>query len=443
MPHLLRTAVMIVSAMIGSAIVLAGLIVVVGNLTTYGSLPADFLPSEHTVAIFHNANQKTLSKWSSHFPVLSEVSYGEEAIIGILQNTDRTYSAAIFQKSGTGTLGQYKVNVTHKKIEPLVGKQESPVSKNRSYKILEQKYGTEPWMYIAHSALPTPYGLRNTIENVLLYGGSDYLGIQEKEGLIQVSTETTHNAVNTPLQSRTLSGTIFRASMAEPTRLWDTMHQLLSKEDGIIFDGILRQKIANWGSDISLEHDILSLLNEQSTLHLTESGGMVRLLIEGSMDNTQDRDRILDRIHSSYASILPTSTITRRVLDKRFSSVDIRHDESQITDSQFRNGNWTIRETLFQKNTHGVMTATYKNNFLISNNLHTINEAIASPRTTEAQPITGVIVNKGMINLSKIQILLEPMLAPKDRKTSLEDFANTLQWDTIINGSIMQKDLFF
>ncbi|PIR53990.1 hypothetical protein COU75_03095 [Candidatus Peregrinibacteria bacterium CG10_big_fil_rev_8_21_14_0_10_42_8] len=443
MPHLLRTTIMIVSAMIGSAIVLAGLIIVVGNLTTYGSIPADFLPSEHTVAIFHNTNQETLSKWSSHFPALSEASYGEEAIIGIIQNSDSTFSAAIFQKSGTGTLGQYNLQFTDSKIQSLIGKQQFPVSKNRSYKLLAEHHGLHSWIYMKVSALPAPHGLRNTIEHALLYRDSNYIGIQEEIDHIQISQETDQTFISAPLQDATLSGTIFRASIGEPTVVWKSVHQLLSKENTIIVDGIIQEKLTDWGNDISLEHDIMSLLSEPSTLHITESGGVINILIEGSVKNTQDRDRILDRIHSSYASILPTSTITRRVLDKRFSSVDIRHDESQITNSQFRNGNWTIRETLFQKNTHGMITATHKNNYLLSNNLHTIEEAITSISTTSPQSTAGFIVNQGLIDLSKVQVLLTPILAPKDRKTSLEDFANTLQWDTIINGLIMQKDLFF
>lgn len=443
MPHLLRTAIMIVSAMIGSAIVLAGLIVIVGNLTTYGSTPADFLPAEQTVAIFHHANQDTIAKWSPHFPALSEVPYETDAIIAVLQNDDSTFSAAIFKESDAATLGQYQVSFTNANIEPLIKKQQERVSNIASYKALQQEHGIDPWVYIKASALPAPNGLRNTIEHALLYEDDQHISIQEDGNHFRVSKEKIHNFIHAPLTSATLANTIFKASVAEPVSVWSAIHQLLPSKDVIILDGILRQKLTKWGTDISLEHDMVSLLSEPSTFHITETGGVLNIFIEGSMKNTQDRDRILDRIHNSLMSTLPATTITSRVLDKRFTAVDIRSDKSLIEDSQSRNGDWVIRKTQLQESNHGVISATRKEYFLLSSNMELLNEAIETSTIAMPPSSTGLIRSKGFMDMPAIEILLTPLLPPRDRKTSLEDFANTLQWDTIINGSIMQKDLFF
>lgn len=443
MPHLLRTAIMIVSAMIGSAMVLASLIVIVGNVTIYGSIPADFLPSEQTVAIFHKANQDTIAQWSSHFPALSEVPYGTEAIIGILQNDDSTHSAVIFTESDNPTLGQYDVSFTDATIEPLIKKQSSRVSNIASYKALREKHGINPWVYIKTSALPVPHGLLSTIEHALLYEDDEYISIQEEEDHFRVSKERLHNFISTPLESATLLHTIVKIDSAEPIEVWGLLHELLSAENIMILDGIVRQKLTTWGTNISLDYDIAPLLKAPSTFHMTETGGTINILIEGSMKNTQERDRILDRIHESFASTLPSTTITKRVLDKRFTAVDIRSDKSHIKDSQSRNGDWAIRATQFQNDTHGVASATYKEHFLLSTNREMLDEAIASKNNAIPLSSTGLLRSKGYIDMPALQRFLTPLLPPKDRKTSREDFANTLQWDTIINGLIMQKDLFF
>ena len=154
MPHLLRTAIMIVAAMIGSAIVIAGLILVVGNLTTYGNTPADFLPEDSTVALFHGTDQRTMQKWSPHFPVLREASFETGSLVGIVQNKDNTHSAAIFTQSNTGTLGQYAVSFTGPDIQPLVGRQKSPLSRSSAYRMLESAHMHVPWTYISTNALP-------------------------------------------------------------------------------------------------------------------------------------------------------------------------------------------------------------------------------------------------------------------------------------------------
>jgi hypothetical protein len=443
MPHLIRTAIMIVAAMIGSAIVLAGLILVVGNLTTYGHTPADFLPEDRTVALFHDVDAHTVQKWSAHFPSLAEAVYETGSIIGIIQNEDNTYSAAIFTRSTAGTLGQYAVSFAEQPIEPLVGKQKSPLSRNATYKMLETVHMHMPWIYIATTALPQPDGIRSTLEFAALYGNSDAVGIQESGNHFVVSSQGSANYISIQEQVAELGNTIFRVSIAEPQVLWKELHKTLPTQSATIIDGILRQYLSAWGLGISLEHDILVLLKDPSTVHITQSGSINHILLEGSMKDIPSRGRIIDRIHESFISTLPATTITKRVLDKRFTAVDIRHDEGQIQNSQTRTGNWVVRETTSQINGASIASATSGTEFLLSDNLDTLQEAIESKGRLHTPSSTELIRSQGMIKLSEIDVLLSSILQSKDRKTLREDFANTLEWDTIINGSIIQKDLFF
>ena len=443
MPHLIRTAIMIVAAMIGSAIVLAGLILVVGNLTTYGHTPADFLPEDRTVALFHDVNKDTVQKWSAHFPALSEAVYETGSLIGIIQNEDSTYSAAIFTQSTAGTLGQYAVSFVGPSIETLVGKQQSPLGKNTTYRMLEAAHTHMPWIYIATTALPQPDGIRSTLEFAALYGNSDAVGIQELSNHFVVSSQGSANYISIQEQIAELGNTIFRVSIAEPRALWKELHQALPAQPATIIDGIIRQYLSAWGVGISLEHDILALLKDPSAVHITQSGSINHILFEGSMKNIPARGRIIDRIHESFIGTLPATTITRRVLDKRFMSVDIRHDEDQIQNSQTRTGNWVVRETTSQVDGSSMVSATSSTDFLLSDNLDTLQEAIESKGRLHTPSSTELIRSQGMIKLSEIDVLLSSILQSKDRKTLREDFANTLEWDTIINGFIIQKDLFF
>jgi hypothetical protein len=89
MKHMLRTAILIVAAMVSSALILAGLFEVVRNVNLYGKGVADFVVKEEIQALLFHPTQKAIEE----FPFLKD-TYTDADAVAIFAN----FETAFFQK---------------------------------------------------------------------------------------------------------------------------------------------------------------------------------------------------------------------------------------------------------------------------------------------------------------------------------------------------------
>jgi len=439
MLKILRTAIILVSAMVGSAALIAGLIIVVENLTVYGNSPADFLPKEDTIALMHNVDQNMLDSGKTYFPSLESIPYIKGSTVAVLNMPNGAEGVASFQLSAKGTFGPFAVTVSDPEVLTLLNTHKNPtLGKDTSYKILQDMQNDIPWMYIATDALPHSNGIQEEIEYALLYGGTNVVGIEEANHRKTIRSKKQQNTrISIPQSAAYLPHSIVRISLAEPANVWERMQESLPVKQRIVLEGIERQFIQKWGDDISIL-DIHALITQPSTFHITASGGVTHFAIEGSENDLTKRDHTLNRIHNSFAKTLPSSRMTKRILDQRFNSTDIRYDDTHITQEVEKDGDWTIRGTHAMQMQGGVFTATNGQKFIISDSIDTLKAVIHTQKTQEAVQQTGIVYSIGEIDQKELQNWTATFLSSKDRTTLLREFPNTLFWQTIINGSVQQ-----
>ena len=439
MPKLLRTAIILVSAMIGSAALIAGLIIIVENLTVYGNSPADFLPTEETIAVLHDIDQQMFTQDKADFPSLEGIPFATGSTVAILRMSDGTQEAVSFELSTKGTFGPFAVTVSNPEVSSLLQKQNvSPLGRDASYKLLQGAHDKTPWRYIATDAIPHSNGLWEEMEYALLYGGTDFIGTQEIDHRRTISSKKLQDIrTSIPESAARLPHSIVRISLASPVAVWERIQKSLSAKQQIVLEGMERRYVQQWGDDISIL-DIHALMKQPSTFHITASGGVMHFAIEGSENDLTKREHTLDRIHNSFAKTLPSSRITKRVLDQRFNSTDIRYDQTQITQEVEKDGDWTIRGTRTTEDPDGVFTATNGKRFIMSDNKETLKAVIHTQEAQQTAQQNGYIYAIGEIDQEGLQNWTATFLQAKDRTSLLREFPNTLFWQTIINGSVQQ-----
>lgn len=385
MNRTIRTSVLIVMAMLGSAVVLAGLVRLTTDLTIYAKTPADFLPGDSTVALLHHPTSEDMRIWSAMFPELNELPAASYDAVGIVK-TDRTYGAIGFTMSDRPTansIGPFRITVTDEQLRDTL-QSDLPVRKTNAYPILAKEYvGKSTWTYLTVPA-PNTNTLSEHIARTVLTGDSQAVGITaQSDNLVVTSVDTRKGRLQRLQQVTESKDTVLSIRFADAAASWNGLTNALPTEKSHVMEGLLRNTLTSYGTHLSLEHDLFALLREPGFLQVTATGSQIGILLGGQHPNEKVLHTILDRFHSEYLGTLPATKVTKRVLDSRFSSVDIRHDQSMIDDWHENTDGWLLRGIRHSEKRNGMFSAVRGKRFLLSTNETLLRAAIHAPDETD------------------------------------------------------------
>lgn len=373
MNHLLRTAIMIVAAMTASAMILVGLFGMIWNVNLYGKTVADFLPQEGIRAILFYPTKQAIQE----FQLLEDSPSSAEAIV-IFKN----YETVQFTKNADPkdeSIGPYNIQVSNKAALGKIQEYDRPLQADETFKALQTYQGPEAqWTYLPLSSLPQSTDLFTRVLRTLLTGRSTSIALQHRANglsILRPEEHTTH--VKAPVSIPEMPDALLQGTFGNAQASLVSLLENLSQEDAIVLEGLLSNAITTFGEGVSFRYDILPLLEEPSSIQLSNSGGTLHVLLSGSMNRVKMLHTILDRLHTEFARTLPSSTITKRILDKRFSSIDIRHDVRSIEQSQSTVDGWLVHQTTLAGNAKGLTTATQGNRFLLGTTTQGVLHAIA------------------------------------------------------------------
>lgn len=426
MNHLLRTAILIVAAMTASALILAGLFGIVRNVNLYGKEGAQFLPTSETRAVVFYPNQRAMQE----FPFFEEDYEGAEAI-AIFQDFD----TALFRKDTEGSvdaLGPYLIETSPEKLSSIKEHQELSLDAQQTFERLQAKQqpGTQ-WTYLPFSSLPHSDNIVSRILKAALTGGSDGIALSYREdGLMIEHPSASISFDKAPKFIPDMPDVFLALALSNANTSYVELQDHLSKEDQVVIEGLLSSSLSSIGEGISFRYDILPLLTQPSSIQISSTGASLNFLISGSMDDDVALQKTLDRLHTAYENSLPTSVITKRVLDKRFSSIDIRHNENVLDQNQFTKNEWVIRDTKLKGKTKGLVTATQGNAFLLSTTLKAISHGIDHLQNTNEQ-----YAAKLTLDLPQVSRLL-PDLTSIQKEVTNKFGTGTLQIITNHNGNL-------
>jgi len=167
--------------------------------------------------------------------------------------------------------------------------------------------------------------------------------------------------INARDRIRTFEETIALVSVSHLNTFWKGAQVTLTPETRTIVESLLRTFVyGTFGENIGLESHLLPLIGGRMILHTTKSGAI--LMGEGALEKE------LTALHEAFRETLSTVRVTSRVLDKRFSAIDVRHDPSLIAQEKSRRHYWKIRETRHRESGEGIFTARQTSRFLLTTN---------------------------------------------------------------------------
>ena len=368
-PHV-RTAILIVAAMTASAIVLTMSIGLIRNVTVYSKGPADFLPKDLTHAVLF-APSKTLLQEGA---VLQNVHTEEAEAIALLPTSDDHYASVVFIKNNDAdkqTIGTYSIISSDMRVLSLVQEYQKPLTSDTRFTTLKAQTGPHTsWGYFTTDILETDVPLLRRTLRALLLAGKDAFSLQHTDrGFVVEHSAENHIRHTADTTIPAMRDAFVRISMGDGHASFLALLDNMPPQDALVFEGLIR-------TPMSVRYDLLPLLEEPASLQLSASGGSLALLVSGSSTDRITRNRTFDRLHAAHKDTLPASKITKRILDKRFSSIDIRHDESDIEEQSMTRDGWSIRSTAERGSTNGLCTATRGAMFFISSSCDHILHAL-------------------------------------------------------------------
>ena len=416
MKHIVRSAVLIVAAMVGSAIVLAVLMEAAKNLSLLSNLPADFLPAEATILLLHQPTDKTTAFWSERL-TLKDVSQEVEAI-AYVQLPSSTKGSVVFTRNSADTsrtLGVYGIDISDQLLLPVLGAQPTALGKENVYRAFKRSIPTNiPWVYATRTMLSEQniFGLR-VLQNLLLGTGKEfgYTVNENRAQLLRSKTERPWREA--PKEVPHLENRIFALSFINGADAFTQWKHALKAKDETVLESVLRSFTSKFGTSVSFTYDILELTKEPGALQLTQTGGSIVTVLSGAHAKGSTLNRIIDTLHQSFEATLPTTRVTSRILDQRFSTTDLRHDESIIQKSTEQIQDWWITGTRHIDQPNGLFTATRNNQFIISTNKAILLAALQTNDTLITEPRLGTRTSEGFVDTAKLAASIKEIL-PKE-----------------------------
>jgi hypothetical protein len=428
MNHLLRTSILIVTAMAGCALIIAALFGVIRSVGVFGRDPADFVPVSEVQAILFHPSERSLKEFS-------DIKSNEAEAIVILTTPDGAAAVQFIRdaKQSDGSIGPYILEVDNVEARDLIGIHEQPLSSDVTFSTLKTHASTETeWAFLSASLFPQGASLFADVLKALLVAKSSGVALWYIDNDISVrhiSDALIAKKAPTTIPEMPDSFAVFAFGNGQAS--FRSLQQSLQKDDAIVLEGLLQEAVHTYGKNISLQYDILPLLKEPSSVQLSASGGVLNILLSGSMQETKSLHSILDRLHAEYERTLPSSKITKRVLDKRFSSIDIRHDPTMIERNQRAEEGWLVRSTSLAGSHKEMVTATQSNAFIIGTTRADVAHAIQHQRNVHQERVT----TRTLLDLSQLEPFY-PSLGLQQKEVSSKFGTGSVYFVSNLDGKI-------
>jgi hypothetical protein len=149
-------------------------------------------------------------------------------------------------------------------------------------------------------------------------------------------------------------------------------------------------------------------LEKPASLVITSSGSTHFLLQGSGRDHTELNEK-LELLHESVNAMSPTSRITHRTLDNRFTARDIRVNDNNYERTFYENS-WKIHNVNYSEKKLEFLTAKRGTDYMISNSETLLMKAVREEKHAVALPIPESISSKrilggGMIKKETLQKL--------------------------------------
>lgn len=355
MRHLLQSALLIVVSMLLTGIALAGIILSAEHFSLTQLSPADMLPEHETTMLVMHPTTQTEELLRIAYPDLGNMNTENADALAAIE-IDGSTIGIVFRKEDN----HYIFEGTDPRVRALLSEERHRLGSKDSFRSMMEITGKDAsWIWTSTPQL-----------------------IVFEENLVRIMRE----------------GGLFPA--------WEALREVPRIETA------LRHFVAQFSEDISVTYDILPLLGSESTLQVRENNAF----ISGTSVDIQKTQNQFDQFHALYRETLPTAIVTRRVLDQRFSSVDLREGQKEQMEYRYIIDGWHVEQTTNGARDLELITATKGSRFLIGTNILQLEQLLAGDGMLKAQ--SGAI----LLNTTMRSGLEMTTIEPREKAQYLLDY---------------------
>jgi hypothetical protein len=371
-----------------SAVFVIALLGGINILPLYRMEPEDILPAQNTVFLLHNATPQDIAAWSTVFAEIRSEHYGATSL-AIVQSSNGDRQVIRFDRLTRNTssgcnIGKYQIESANGDVCPdAVAHHGATLADEAGYKAL----GKPPkgsWAFVRTDAVTEALDLIGRImESSVLSSASHMRIAQEDSDRIITLWPVSPPSHTYDLPALPASNAVFSLGTGN---LQDTVERVLSTlstPDRLTARGLLlTQSAALFGPDISLEHRLLPLLTEPSSIAIVQTASGSRILVTGSADTASDALEAMDELHAAFRLRHPDIAVVERTFDERFPLKTMRVSEERISTENGTIRGWDIRATKDSGDDRLLITALRGKEVQISNSIELLLSSLAESSAT-------------------------------------------------------------
>lgn len=418
-------------AIAAGAVVLALLMVTTGTVTAFSRIPAEFLPAENTIAVFHNADTSLLAQYSNWLPELKNITLAEPTTVAIIKMETGAPAIITFRKqAGTATPLQFwpyiVESATPAAIE-LLQKRLQPLMKNPGYRDFSRsKKIDDHWVYVRTDALPHETSAYNAIVRALLLQDATSVGITSQGKDLTIELYKPSTDFRTAPEPISLGNTTTMAiSVSNVRDLLERAWAQISVTQHQVFTALVQAFVQkNFGDNISGKYDLLPLIEKEFAFSVQQTtSGDVLLLAQGKNDPATLTTKV-ERLQASRRTMLPNSEVLDMQLDNQFHMRSLRVNDDQVTDP---------------------LQITIENDTVTLRTNDNVNDH-SMERLLPSTLLASTIRSRGYVQIAPVRSLLETQFAHQAVQLSLPIFpseAESVRWLWEERGSLAVIHLIF
>lgn len=357
-------------------------------LPLYRMEPEDMLPERNTVFLLRNATPQDIAAWSNIFADITSAYYGATSL-AIVQSDNGDRHVIRFDRltrnaSSGCIIGKYRIESANGDVCPdAVAHHGATLGDEAGYKAL----GKPPkgsWAFVRRDALPEAPNLLSRVLESSVLSSASYIRISQEDGDRIITLWPASPPSHTyDLPALPESNAVFSLGTGN---LQDTVERVLSTlstPDRLTARGLLlTQSAALFGPDISLEHRLLPLLTENSSISIVQTESGSRILISGNAGTASDALQTMNELHTAFRLRHPDVAVVERTFDERFPLKTMRVSEERIYAENGTIHGWDIRATKDSRDNRLLITALRGKEVQISDSTELLLSSLAESSAT-------------------------------------------------------------
>ncbi|MDD5470171.1 MAG: hypothetical protein PHO92_05245 [Candidatus Peribacteraceae bacterium] len=415
-----RTAAIITLALLGSAAILALLTIATGFLTVQSKTASDVLPARETVLLIEQPSQETIDQFGQWFPRLKGIAIppsSEAAALVRLPNgaTELLIFARAHGQQETaeellGTFPPFVVLASSQEALTLVRETKGVLSQFKPFQQLVRVRARDgQWTYLRTDALPAAAGTTEQLMRHLLFGQDRFAAITQQTDSVQIDTTDQQppaiKYLATPPETWSMANPILAIAVHDLAAAFRGALQQFPAEEQAVLQAILAQRIrAALGPDVSMEFDLLPLLENETMIALSRNGsGALAFAIRGETKRAEQAMDLLRILQESAGNTLRGTEVRTRLFDGRFPAKDIRLAQQEQPEPAKTENGWHVWRGRTADETAPLIGAVKGRTFVLSNDTASAEALLAASQGTVA-PARRSLAVQGQ---AQLQALME------------------------------------